>query len=109
MAVLIHAFNAAVLVLVVVGLPEATSLDLGTWSLNAREGAAQLLFWMLLAVGLANLTAAGCWKRKPRNQTKAARKACLQWALVYAVLFAALCLHQAGHLSFQWLKDLLRR
>ena len=94
--------NCALLVVVLVGIPEIAGVQLWDWRISSVPIAQMLLFWGLALVVAGNAFAAlfGVHSRKER-------KLCWEWAAVFAVLLGVEYALAHGWLNFNWLKETL--
>ena len=99
---LIIATNCAVLVLLLIGLPAATHVQLGDWQISSVSTSRQLLFWGLAAAGAGNVLAA-LWLVKGRK----GKVLCWEWTVVFLGLVLACYGYQHGYFNFNWLKQAL--
>jgi hypothetical protein len=101
--IIIHAVNAVLFILIVIGIPAITSMQLGTLQLTSTPHSRMLTLWGLgLAAGGNAIVAFLCSNRKNRW-------AGLVWVLVFGGLMLVQYLFFAGLLQFDWLKKLLLR
>ena len=100
---LIVTTNCAMLVLLVIGLPAATHVQLGNWQIASVSTGWQLLFWGLAAAGTGNILAALAFV-KGRN----GKMLCWEWAAVFGGLLLACYGFWHGYFNFNWLKQTLQ-
>jgi hypothetical protein len=98
----IQGLNAALLVLIFIGLPAATRAQLGHWQVSAGGQSDGLMFWGLALAAAGNAVAAlGVVKSRKE------RKLCGEWAAVFAALLLVLFAFNRGYINFDWLKQSL--
>jgi hypothetical protein len=99
--IIIHAVNAAIFILIVMGIPAITSMQLGSIQLTSTPHSRMLTLWGLgFAAGGNAILAFMCSNRR-------SRWAGLTWVLVFGGFLLAQYLFFAGLLQFDWLKKLL--
>jgi hypothetical protein len=98
----IHALNAALLVILMIGVPAVTGFTLGSLRISSYPWLQRLLL-AGLGVGVAGNLLMGWWCR-PRRQRKAYRG----WALLHAAILAMAILTYSGWMDFDWLRELLQ-
>lgn len=96
----IHIVNASWLVIVLIGVPAATSIQVGKLGLSAVPE-----FRMLTLGGLA-VGAAGNLLWACLTSGKAC-KVCWNWTFVYGAALTVYLLVFNGYIHFRWLKDTL--
>ena len=99
---LIHLLNAAVLGIILLGVPAITSRRFWDLQLSSVPKFQMLTLWGLALAGVGNLLAAGFLARKPKQ-----RRPYWVWAAVFAVFWVAEFLHFQGYIRFDWLKNVL--
>jgi len=99
----IHALNAGLIVVLMIGVPAVTGIELGSLRISSNRWLQRLLLAGLgLGVGL-NL-AMGWWCR-PRRQRAAYRG----WTLLHAAMLTVAMLTYSGRIHFDWLRDFLNQ
>ncbi|MGA1235494.1 MAG: hypothetical protein ACO34E_01380 [Limisphaerales bacterium] len=98
---LIVGVNTLLLIVLLVGAPTATSLDLGSIRLSNPRSLPLVLTGGLVVAIAFNLVAATLCK-KPKHRTT-----CLRWLLLHTTLLTATLAQIAGWIDFAWLKTLL--
>jgi hypothetical protein len=96
---LIIATNCALLVLLLIGLPAATHLQLGDWQLSSVSTSRRLLFWALAIAAAGNILGALWFVKGPK-----AKVLCWEWAAVFGGLLLAAYGYRHGYLNFEWLR-----
>jgi hypothetical protein len=91
-----------VLVTTLIGVPAVTSLTIGAVQLSSVPIARQLTLWGLAGAAAFNLAAA-VWLLRGAKE----RKLCRNWTLIHLLFFIVEYLYFAGHIHFDWLKELL--
>lgn len=101
---LIKCVNVALLVVIVIGVPSITRVEIHGWLLGSGAKLRLLLFWSLaLALGF-NILAAFFLMKSRKD-----RLLCWEWAAVYGLLLFAYCAFTLGYFNFDWLKNFLLR
>lgn len=99
---LIQCLNVAWLVLVFIGLPAATRMQLGRWQISSTHQPQWLIFWGLALAATGNAAAAVGPVKGPKE-----RRLCWQWLAVFAGLLAVQYAFIRGCFNFDWLKQIL--
>jgi len=99
---LVQFINVVLLVVIVIGIPAITSLNVGSVRLSSDPKLQRLILGGLGLAATGNLIAAlfviG---------DKKGRRASWAWALLFALVLAAEYAYVRGYLRFGWLKDFL--
>ena len=100
---LIHLFNGLWLVVMFIGLPEATRLSAVGVSIGSSATLVSATYAMLgIALAANFLTGRFALKSAPMRQLA------YIWGGVHATLFVIVWMTANGHLRFSWLRSLLR-
>lgn len=100
---LIQIVNSVWLALVLIGVPAATSLHLGRFSLSSQPSLQNVTLWGLGIAVVGNLVTGLFVIKNAKVQTL-----CWMWALTFAALFGVDYLTFSGQLDFGWLKRALQ-
>jgi len=100
---LIVATNCALLVLLLIGLPAATRVQLGNWQISSVSTSWQLLFWGLAAAAIGNILAAHAFVNGRKGKAL-----CREWATIFGGLLLACFGYLHGYFNFNWLKQTLQ-
>jgi len=99
---LIHLPNAFALVVILIGIPNITSLHIFGLQLTSAAKMQKLTLWGLGLAASANLFGA-LFLAKDRK----VRRLCQKWMLVHAACFVLEALLFHGYINFGWLKQSL--
>lgn len=97
----IHIANAALLAVLMVGIPTVTGIDLGALRLSSDTWWERLTIGGLV-VGLAMNGLAALWLGRQRQ-----RLVCWGWSLLHTVLLTCAVLAFTGQIHFKWLRTAL--
>lgn len=100
---LIQIVNGVWLALVLIGVPAATSLHVGRFSLSSQPSLQNVTLWGLGLAVIGNLVAGLFVIKNAKVQAL-----CWMWALAFATLFGVEYLTFTGKLQFDWLKRALQ-
>lgn len=99
----IQIVNGAWLALVLVGVPVATSMHVGRFSLSSQPSMQNVTLWGLGLAVVGNLVIGLFVIKNAKVQSL-----CWMWALAFAALFGVEYLTFSGQLQFGWLKRALQ-
>ena len=97
----IHAVNAALLAVLLIGIPAVTGIDLGSLRLSSDHWLERLTIAGLI-VGMTANGLTGFLVRQRRR-----RAVCWGWTFLYAALLIVAVLSREGYIHFDWLRDFL--
>ncbi len=101
---LIKCINCALLILIVIGIPAITRIEVHGLDLGSAPKLQLLLFCALgLALGL-NLLAATFFIKNKKD-----RLVCWEWTAIFGILLFAYGAFVFGYFNFDWLKNFLLR
>lgn len=100
---LINCANGALLILILIGVPAATRLELWKLQISWASTPQMLTLWGLGSVALANVAAATVFIKSRKEQ-----ELCAKWAFIFAGFWLLDFALFRSWLNFHWLQDALR-
>ena len=94
--------NCLWLALLLIGLPAATHLQLGSWEISSAATGWLLLFWGLAAAVAGNILAAIAFAKGRK-----VKMLCWEWAAVFGGLLLVGYGFRRGYFNFHWLQQTL--
>ena len=98
----IHALNVMCLAIVLIGVPAATSVRLGSLQIGSRPAVELVTLGMITVAFLGNLLGWLIVSKKRRE-----RHNWIRWSFVHLILLAFQMAHFEGFIGFAWLKESL--
>ena len=100
---LINSVNCALLVIILIGIPEITHAQFGNWQLSWAPTGQRLIFGGLILGIVVNVLGAILFVPGPK-----AKALCAMWSFIFGGLLFVEYAFIKGWINFDWLKNSLR-
>lgn len=99
----IKCVNCALLVIILIGVPSATSARFGDMQISSAPTMQMVTLWGFCFAAVGNILTATIFIKSRKEQSL-----CAQWAFVFGGLLLLEYLFIHGYFNFEWLKQFLQ-